>query len=224
MFLLAGLAACESGRARPTAGARRSGEEGASNPIPRMEGTAVYFDGQIEAEVLLARVGAHWNRADVPGQNAARRAGGGGFNGRVGGMGGGRGGHHGGRGGPPEGGGSADEPPTAPVHASNLPPLALRLRLTNHGGVAADVEVVDFNSSLGDFVVEPPRLTLPPGQAVEAEPMVSRLGVGTEEIPLTVKLRLGHRSEQQVLTLRVVKEPDAAAPVPVPPAVQAPPP
>jgi hypothetical protein len=41
--------------------------------------------------------------------------------------------------------------------------------------------------------------------------MVSRLGVSTEEIPLTVKLHLDGRTEQQVLTLRVVKEPAPAS-------------
>jgi hypothetical protein len=180
-----------------------------------MEAKAVYFDGQIEAEVLLARVGAHWNPADVPDQNATRRDEGGGFGGRAGGIDVGRGGHRGGGGerrGSSKGGGATDEQPAAPVHASNLPPMALRLRLTNRGGTAVDVEVIDFNSSLGDFVVEPPKLTLPPGQSVEAEPMVSRLGIGTEEILLTVKLRRDRRSEQQVLTLRAAKEPAAAAP------------
>jgi hypothetical protein len=180
-----------------------------------MEAKAMFFGGQIEAEALLARAGTHWSREDGSGRAGSRGAGGSGFGGHVGGLGGGRGGHRGGagRGGSYGEGGSSDDQPRSSIYASNLPPAALRLRLTNHGDTPVEVQVIDFDSALGDFVVEPPTITLPPGQPVEAEPMVSRLGVGTTEIPLTVKLHLNGRSEQQVLTLRVVKEP-AATPAP----------
>lgn len=220
---MAALVACASAGSRRS---ERGGEasEAAGGAIPRMEASGPFFDGQIEAEVLLARVGAHWKRPDESGQAANRREGGarGGFSGSVGGFGGGRhGGHRGGRGGEPEGGGAGGaELAATPIHASNLPAAALRLRLTNHGAAPVAVEVIDFNSSLGDFVVEPSTIALPPDTPTEAEPMISRLGVGTEEIPLTVRLRLGARSEQRVLTLRAVKAP---AP-PAPPAAPAPPP
>jgi len=218
--LLAGLAACESGRPGPSPEAREHGAESAANAIPRMEARATFFSGQVEAEILLARADARWRRPEDSNQPAGRRDGGG-SSGRVGGFGsGGHGGHRGGggRGGPPPNDGAGDEQARAPIHASNLPGAALRLRLTNHGGEAVDVEVLDFDSSLGDFVVEPPRITLPPGKPIEAEPMVSRLGVGTGEIPLTIRLRLNGRNEQQVLTLRTVSEP---APAPAPPTAPA---
>ena len=129
-----------------------------------------------------------------------------------GGRGGGRG-HGGGRGGggPPAGGADSSVPHAPPIQASNLPPIQLRLRLTNHGDTPADVEVIDFDSALGNFVVEPSKITVKPAESVEAEPMVSRLGISTEEIPLTVKLHMAGRTEQQVLTLRVVKEPAPAS-------------
>jgi hypothetical protein len=96
----------------------------------------------------------------------------------------------------------------------------MRLRLTNHGESPLEVEVLDFNSELGNFVVQPAKLTLPPGEPVEAEPMLSRLGVpAVEEIPLTVRLRVGGRSgqaETQILRLR--PRTDVAAQVPAAPA------
>lgn len=180
----------------------------------------MFFDGQLEAEVLLARVGAQWARDGNSGNisSSGRRSGGGGFGGRGGGFGGGRGGGPGGAGmGSPPGGGADDTVPRVPIRASNEPAVQLRLRLANHGSAPVDVEVVDFNSALGNFVVQPSKITLPPGAPVEAEPMISRLGVTAEEIPLTVKLHISDRTEQQVLTLRVVKETAPGSNPPAPP-------
>ena len=143
-----------------------------------------------------------------------------------GGYGGGRGGHGGrgggGGGGSDEGGGESGARPP-PIRASNQVPIQLRLRLTNHGPVPADIEVVDFDSVLGDFAVQPEKITVKPGESVEADPMVSRLGAPAEEVPLTVKLHVGGRTEQQVLTLRAVKEAaPEAPPAPAPPPAAAP--
>jgi hypothetical protein len=84
--------------------------------------------------------------------------------------------------------------------------VQLRLRLTNHGAEPVEIEVLDFNSTLGNFVVQPAKLTLPPGEPVETSPMLSRLGVpAVEEIPLTVRIRRGGKggtAETQVLKLR----------------------
>ncbi len=219
-MILAALAACESAGPRRSARGEAPGDGAAAAVIPRMEARGTFFDGRIEAEVLLARVGAHWKRQDDTAPATGRReAGGGGFSGRVGGFGGGHGGHRGGggRGGGGEGGGESDAPSRTPIHASNLPAAALRLRLTNHGDAPVAVEVVDFDSSLGDFVVEPEKIALPPDTPTEAEPMISRLGIGTEDIPLTVRLRLGGRGEQQVLTLREVSQPAPGSPAPTAP-------
>jgi hypothetical protein len=204
------------------------GEEGARVIIPRMEAQGMFFGGQIEAETMFARAGMKWSR-DLETERSGGgggRSGGGGFRG---GMSGGYGGGHGGRGhrgggdaGPP--GGVAEGPQAPPIHASNQPPIELRLRLTNHGSAPAVVEVEDFDSVLGDFAVQPPKITVPPGQSIEADPMVSRLGITVEEVSLTIKLRCDGRTEQQVLTLRTVKEPPAGAPPAGSPPPEAPPP
>jgi hypothetical protein len=218
LFLL-GFAACEGERpSHPRPGAMGANDGSGRAAIQRMEAQGMFFDGQIEIEALLAPAGVKWSRdAESGSSGGSSRAGrGGGFGGGLsmgggGGRGGGRG-HGGGRGGgQPEGGDDSSVQHAPPIQGSNLPPIQLRLRLTNHGDAPADVEVIDFNSALGNFVVEPPKITVKPAESVEAEPMVSRLGVSTEEIPLTVKLHMAGRTEQQVLTLRVVKEPAPAS-------------
>ena len=219
-----GLAACSSERPhRGPSGETGPGDQGHEPPIPRMEAQGTFFDGQILVEALLARAGVKWSRTDAGDSGSTGGDGGrGGSRGgmHMGGGGGRRGGHGGGRGG---GGGEAGEGGSAgtqapPIHAINQAPIVLRLRLTNHGAAPAAIAVIDFDSSLGDFAVQPESITVNPGDAVEAEPMVSRLGVTTTEIPVTVKLRTGDRTEQQVITLHVV--PTAA---PAPPGTGAPP-
>jgi hypothetical protein len=179
-----------------------------------MEASGRFFDGNVEAEVLLARTGAHWARKDESGGTDKTNQGGGGHFGGGGGIGGGHGGGHRGGGGGAMGGTSDSGPQSPSIHAINQPGVQLRLRLTNHRDVSIVVEVADFNSTLGDFVVLPEKITVAPGESVEADPMVSRLGVNADEVPLTVKLEIDGKTEQQVLTLKVVKD---APPTPPPP-------
>ena len=107
---------------------------------------------------------------------------------------------------------------SSPIHAINQPAIQLRLRLTNHGTAPLVVEVIDFDSALGDFVVEPPKITLPPGVPVEAEPMVSRLGMTGDEVPLKISLKIEGRADGGVLTLHTVKELPPPPPTGAPPA------
>ncbi|MBP6506099.1 MAG: hypothetical protein KA257_00920 [Opitutaceae bacterium] len=181
-----------------------------------MEARGQFFAGQIEVECLLAPGGMRWSPREGEGRRNPRGGElGGGFSmrgegERSGGMGGGR---H--RGGSRGGEGEASEGPRSSMHASHLPPVQLRLRLTNHGTAPAIVEVLDFNSAIGNFVVQPDKLTVPPGESVEADPMNSSLGVPADEVPLTVRLHFEGRIEKQVLVLKQM------SPLP-PPAVAAP--
>ena len=52
------------------------------------------------------------------------------------------------------------EAPGIMMHASRMPPVQLRLRLSNHGDFPALVEVPDFNSAIGNFVVQPEKITI----------------------------------------------------------------
>jgi hypothetical protein len=216
---LLALAGCETDRE-----ARRPapvGEAGANAPAPTPEMAAhgTFFAGQIEAEVLLNRGGFGPRGGGRDGAPPAGGPGGGG--GGRGGFGGGgrRGG--GGRGGAPvdSGGGpsrSAEVDPASRIVAVNRPPVQLHLRLTNHGTEAVEVEVLDFNSDLGNFVVQPRKIALAPGASAEADPMTSRLGLTAEAIALTVKMRVNGKVEQQVLPLETIPAP-GAAPVPATP-------
>ena len=181
----------------------------AAAPIPEMEARGMFFNGQVEVEVVLNRVGFAPREAAASDAGAGRD-GGGGFRG---GRGGGRrngGGMSAGRAGGStisDGHGGArprtDGAPGGTIRAANEPPVRLHLRLTNHGNDAIEVEVPDFNSDLGNFVVQPRKLTLAAGSSIETDPMISRLGVKADEIALTVALRVNGRTDQQMLPLRI---------------------
>ena len=111
-----------------------------------------------------------------------------------------------------------DGTPAPKIHASNEAPVRLHLRLTNHGTEPVDVEVTDFNSDLGNFVVQPRKISLPADGSAEAEPMTSRLGLKADEIPVTVAVRGNGHTEKQTLVLRVKGgTPSVATPAPPPP-------
>jgi len=134
--------------------------------------------------------------------------------------GGGRGGghRHGGGGGGSQSGGYNDS--GSQIRPANLQAVSFHMRLVNHAPYPVEVEVTDFNSDLGDFVVEPEKMTLEPNESAEAEPMTSRLGVTSDAIPLTISVRYKgqaptHQKEKQVLVLKAA--PAASAPNPMSP-------
>ncbi len=211
-FILAG---CASER-----GAREDRRDAAAAapaaPMPEMEAKAVFFAGQLETEVLLGSGGFAPRAAkDAAGSTPREERSPGSFSGGAAGGGGGR---RGGKGGASRGGEGAESrasgrgEPAPRIRASNAPPVQFHLRLTNHGGEPIAVEVTDFNSDLGNFVVQPRLITVPPGGWIEADPMTSRLGLSADEIPVTITLRAGGRTEKQVVILR----PKAGDPLPSP--------
>jgi hypothetical protein len=196
--------------------------------MPEMEAHATFFAGKIEAEVLLGR-SAFVPRVDgpTPGGRGREGRGSGGFSAGMGGGGprGGGGGMGGGGGRDGGGGGEMSRPrpeadggPRPNIQASNAPPVQFRLRLTNHGSEPVEIEVPDFNSTLGNFVVQPRKLSIPAGGSVEADPMTSRLAAAGAEVSLTLGLRVQSQTEKQVLTLQ------PRTPAAAPTALSAPPP
>jgi len=97
---------------------------------------------------------------------------------------------------------------------SPIPPIVMWLQLTSTASNPLNVGIIDFKSDLGSFAVQPEQVALTPGQSVEAEPMISRLGVTSLNIPVTVTLRLNGKTETHVLTLQPV---DSAARSPITP-------
>jgi hypothetical protein len=95
---------------------------------------------------------------------------------------------------------------------SPLPPVTLHLILTNTGSDVVTVTAVDFVSDLGNFAIDPDTLTLQAGQSAEPTPMVSQLGVSSDEIPFKVALRLGKTKETQTIPVRIIQAEGATPP------------
>jgi hypothetical protein len=222
--LLAGVAVltlivgCESGpgrRGRPA----RDGSAEAPLPPLAMEGAAKFFDGQLTANVFLTRGlgGGPGGRGEGGGGGGGKGGGGGNFRG---GMGGGRGGMGGGggrgmRGGDAEDYGGSEAPRrTGNQFGSPMPPVTLHLTLVNNAteGAPVAVEVVDFESDLGNFALKPDHLSIAPGQTGGPESVVSRLGVTSAEIPVKVALRVAGNKETQTVVLRLKATPAANEP------------
>ena len=88
------------------------------------------------------------------------------------------------------------------AQGSPMPPVTLRVHFENRGAEPIELEVTEVNSELGNFAVRPPKLTLAPGEKGTLDPMISQLGVTSDEIPLKVSVRLGGKKETQVILVK----------------------
>jgi hypothetical protein len=94
-----------------------------------------------------------------------------------------------------------------------VPPVTLHLYVTNTTTDAVTVKLVDFDSDLGNFAIDPDTLVIQASQVGEPTPMVSNLGVTSDVIPFTVTLKLGTARETKTVTARsIVADTDVAAP------------
>lgn len=87
---------------------------------------------------------------------------------------------------------------------SPMPPVTLRVRLENKGTEPIEVQVTEVNSELGNFAVRPARLMLAPGEAGTLDPMISQLGVMSDEIPLKLAIFTAGKRENQVVAVKNV--------------------
>ena len=85
---------------------------------------------------------------------------------------------------------------------SPMPPVTLRLEFENHGTEPLEIEITEVNSDLGNFAVRPPKLTLAPGQAGALDPMISQLGVMSDEIPVKVEIRRAGKKEAKIIAVK----------------------
>jgi hypothetical protein len=58
------------------------------------------------------------------------------------------------------------------------------------------------NSDLGNFAARPPKLTLAPGQTGTLDPMISQLGVTSDEIPVKVEIRHAGKKETKIIPVK----------------------
>jgi hypothetical protein len=87
---------------------------------------------------------------------------------------------------------------------SPMPPVTLRVAFENKGSTPMEIEVTEVNSYLGNFAVRPPKLTLGAGEKGMLEPMISQLGVTSDEIQLKLEVRHGGKKETQVVIVKNV--------------------
>ncbi len=90
----------------------------------------------------------------------------------------------------------------------------IHLRFTNRGTTTVGLQIADFLSPLGNFVVRPEKLTLEPGQSLETEPMTSQLAGAFTEVTATLVLRLEGRVEKKNFPLKALPAPADQAPNP----------
>ncbi len=87
---------------------------------------------------------------------------------------------------------------------SPMPPVTLRVLFENKGTEPLELEVTEVNSDLGNFAVRPSKLTIPAGEKGILEPMISQLGVTSDEIPLKLSVRSAGKKDQQIVIVKNV--------------------
>jgi len=80
--------------------------------------------------------------------------------------------------------------------------VTLRVTFTNQGSTPLDLSIREINSVLGNFVAQPDQATIAPGESLELQPMISRMGVISGYIPLQVELRAEGQTESQTIPLQ----------------------
>ena len=149
-----------------------------------MAGSSLFFDGALKAEVTISRGIGRGTDAAKHGGDRAKILG-------LDGM-------------------DKDEA-AAYIIAKNdigspLPPVTMRLKLQNLQQATVSVEVRDFDSDLGNFAVVPGVLTVEPGQFASPDPMISQLGVTSDEIPVKVTLRMGTVTESRTILVKALPQ------------------
>jgi hypothetical protein len=177
--------------------------------IPNMEATGQFFSNALAIDIRFGRMQRPGKAVrPAPDENPANPAnpppeGKSGGRRRGGGKGGPPpGGGRGGKGGPGRGGDPGDR--AANMREERNPATQFHVTLTNNGAVPLVVEILDFDSALGNFAVKPDKITIASGQSAQTDPMISRLGIPTEDLPLKIRVRAGKTSEEQTLTLKIL--------------------
>lgn len=91
------------------------------------------------------------------------------------------------------------------MNNSTLPPVALRLRVTNQFAEPVEIEFTDCDSTLGNFAVRPEKISIPAGETAGPDPMTSLLGITNDEIQLKVGLKMGATKEVKTLVLHIIE-------------------
>lgn len=87
---------------------------------------------------------------------------------------------------------------------SPMPPVTLRVQFENRGTEPLELQITEVNSYLGNFAVRPPVLKLAAGEKGVLDPMISQLGVTSDEIQLKLEVRYAGKKESQVVAVKNV--------------------
>lgn len=85
---------------------------------------------------------------------------------------------------------------------SPMPPVTLHVMFENRGSTPVAIAPVEVDSDLGNFAARPVTLTIPAGATGSLDPMVSQLGVTSDDIPLTVVIQVGSKTFSQVIHVK----------------------
>jgi hypothetical protein len=105
---------------------------------------------------------------------------------------------------------------------SNLPPVTLRLHITNTSDAPIEIVFNGCDSALGNFVVMPEKLTIPAGQSAEPDPMRSLLGIPSDQVPIELSIAMPGKSEKKTVTLQLDQPPATMTEAPAPATAPAP--
>ena len=92
---------------------------------------------------------------------------------------------------------------------SPMPPVTLHVTFENRGQYPIEIAADEVDSDLGNFAARPSKLALKPGEKGSLDPMVSQLGVTSDEIPVTVVVHVNGKSESQVILVKNILLPGA---------------
>jgi hypothetical protein len=92
---------------------------------------------------------------------------------------------------------------TKTMIGSPLPPVTMHILVTNHADHPVTISIPDFDSDMGNFVVDPESLTIAAGATAEPTPMVSDLGVNSDSIPFKVTIKYGASKESRTILVKV---------------------
>jgi hypothetical protein len=87
---------------------------------------------------------------------------------------------------------------------SPMPPVTIHFKLEGQSAAPVEVEILELNSDLGNFAVRPAKVSVSSSQPAEVDPMVSQLGVTSDEIPVKVVLRVGGKKETQTIPVKSI--------------------
>lgn len=91
--------------------------------------------------------------------------------------------------------------PRPTLGESHLPPVMIRLKFENLTDGPLTVDVFDFTSPLGNFVVDPEMLSIPAHAIVEPHAMTSRLGLAGEGLFIKLILHLNGQRDERTIRL-----------------------